>query len=349
MSNKELVTEENSSAAAAEFDAEPVASETEAAGEEPASTEADTITAEADAPAEIDSAERADVTNPEGEVEEKSAAEDSEPVQVDPEKSPEPPVAEADSGVNTIFDLESGQHIKGTVKNITKFGAFVDLGLPQDGLVHISELSRRKVDKVEDVVDVGQEVDVWVKKVDRKRGRISLTMIKPVLRRIRDISDGDEIEGVVTRLEIYGAFVDIDSERDGLIHISQITHDYIKHPAEALEVGQRVDVKVLKVNRKKRQVDLSIKALLPPPVVEEIPAQEVEKESTSKGGKTAETKVDGEESEPAPTAMAVAFASLQEKEDTEEDSAEEQVGKHERDKHRREQDDIIARTLAAKQ
>jgi transcriptional accessory protein Tex/SPT6 len=352
MSDQELVTEENSSDATAELDAESVAAEGEATGAESASTEA-TVSPETDAPAKTDSQERSEVDEADEEEreEEKDAGEISEPAQADAEKTSGASGAtapETDSGVNTIFNLESRQHIKGTVKNITKFGAFVDLGLPQDGLVHISELSRRKVDRVEDVVSVGEEVDVWVKKVDRKRGRISLTMIKPVLHRIRDISDGDEVEGVVTRLEAYGAFVDIDSERDGLVHISQITHDYIKHPGEALEIGQRVNVKVLKVNRKKRQVDLSIKALLPPPVVEEAPVQEVAKEATSQGKKAAEEKVDAEEQESVPTAMAVAFASLQEKDD-EEEAAEQQVDKRERDKHRQEQDDIIARTLATKQ
>lgn len=243
--------------------------------------------------------------------------------------------------VSTIFNLQPRQQLAGKVKNITPFGAFIDLGLPQDGLVHISELSRRKVDKVEDVVNVGDEVEVWVKKVDRKRGRISLTMVKPVQRRIRDISEEDEYEGVVTRLESYGAFVDIDSERDGLVHISQITHGYINHPEEALEVGQKVNVKVLKVNRKKRQVDLSIKALLPPPVVE-MPAAE------SSRGKPVEEKVEEytPDDEPVPTAMALAFANLQSDEDQDKEQESQNVTRESR-KQKQQQEDIIARTLAA--
>ncbi|GAB4422976.1 MAG: hypothetical protein Kow0031_01230 [Anaerolineae bacterium] len=248
------------------------------------------------------------------------------------------------SDPQNIFNLEPRQQLSGKVKNITAFGAFVDLGLPQDGLIHISELSRRKVEKVEDVVSVGQEVDVWVKKVDRKRGRISLTMIKPIARRIRDIEEEAELEGTVTRLESFGAFVDIDSERDGLVHISQITHDYIKHPEEALQVGQKVAVKVLKVNRKKRQIDLSIKALLPPPVVEAAPEPEPSRETSRRKD---EPEFSLEEQEPVPTAMAVAFASLQGDSAGAGDAGAGGSGTAESSKRKREQEEIIARLASS--
>jgi transcriptional accessory protein Tex/SPT6 len=133
-------------------------------------------------------------------------------------------------------------------------------------------------EKVSVVVSVGQEIEVWVKKVDQQRGRISLTMIKPISVRLKDIAEEAELEGVVTRLESYGVFVDIGSVRDGLVHISQITHEYIKHPQDALAVGDTVKVKVLKVNRKKRQIDLSIKALLPPPQIQEPVREEPRRE-----------------------------------------------------------------------
>lgn len=235
----------------------------------------------------------------------------------------------------SIHTLKRGQNLKGRVKNITNFGAFVDIGLPQDGLVHISELARKKVDKVSDIVSEGQEVDVWIKKIDTKRGRISLTMIKPISLRLRDIVQDSEIEGRVTRLESFGAFVDIGSERDGLVHISQITHDYINDLEEALAVGDIVKVKVLKVNRKKRQVDLSIKALLPPP-------QEVQK---SQPVEEVEVVEEVQPEEPAPTAMALAYAAMQNKgEAPDSDSDSDFVkGKH---KRKQELDEIINRTLA---
>jgi len=253
------------------------------------------------------------------------------------ETSPEQGAAE-ESGQLSIHSLKPGQKLVGTVKNITSFGAFVDIGLSQDGLVHISELSKQKVEKVTDVVSAGQQIEVWIKKVDKKRGRISLTMLKPVTRKFKSIRDGDEFSGVVTRLESYGAFVDVDSDREGLVHISQITHDYINHPEETLAIGDTVTVKVLKVNRKKRQIDLSIKALLPPP---EPTAAEVEKNEAAQEREASEA-VD----EPVPTAMALAFASFQNEEQADDDdtSKEKTVSKR-----RQEMDDIIARTVATQQ
>jgi transcriptional accessory protein Tex/SPT6 len=248
-----------------------------------------------------------------------------------------PEQSDSDDEQITIHSLKPRQYFLGKVKNITKFGAFVDIGIPQDGLVHISELSRQKVDKVTDVVSEGQEVDVWVKKVDKKRGRISLTMVKPVARRLRDIKEGDEFEGTVTRLESYGAFVDIDSDREGLVHISQITHDYINHPEEALAIGDKVNVKVLKVNRKKRQVDLSIKAMLPPPV-------SAKPESVKEVQSQADESPAAEE-DPAPTAMALAYAAFQDEKE-EEEPKEEASSKAKREHE--ELDAIIARTLASR-
>jgi transcriptional accessory protein Tex/SPT6 len=246
-------------------------------------------------------------------------------------------------GALSIHNLQIGQRLTGQVKNIAEFGAFVDIGIAQDGLVHISELAKQKVEKVTDVVSQGQEVEVWVKKVDTKRGRISLTMIKPIGLKLRDVAEEAEVEGVVTRLEPYGAFVDIGTDRDGLVHISQITYDYIKHPEDVLQVGQKVNVKVLKVNRKKRQVDLSIKALLPPPPppeevkkVEEVkpqPRQEVIPEETV-------------EEEPLPTAMAIAYAALQGELPQTKSSKNLNVAKNKGKHKKKEMDDIVARTLA---
>ncbi len=256
----------------------------------------------------------------------------SEAVESAVETSEEPASEKPDS----ILSLKPRQHFVGKVKNITQFGAFVDIGLPQDGLVHISELSRQKVDKVTDVVSEGQEIDVWVKKVDKKRGRISLTMVKPITRRFRDIKEEDEFEGVVTRLESYGAFIDIDSDREGLVHISQITHDYINHPEEALAIGDRVNVKVLKINRKKRQVDLSIKALLPPPAPPEPELVDEEPQVEEREVK---------EEEPAPTAMAIAYATFQGETQTDESKKGSSKGKRQQ---KQEMDAIIARTLAGR-
>jgi transcriptional accessory protein Tex/SPT6 len=270
------------------------------------------------------------------------------------EASATAPAAEQTETSLDIHSLKAGQRLTGKVKNIAQFGAFVDVGIPQDGLVHISKLARHKVDKVSDVVSEGQEIEVWVKKVDTKRGRLSLTMIKPVQRRLRDIEEETELEGTITRLESYGAFVDIDSDRDGLVHISQITHEYIKHPEEALKVGDKVNVKVLSVNRKKRQVDLSIKALLPEPVKEELPETKFQREERPRNRRQKEAKRKEEviaevsSDEPMVTAMAVAYAALQEDKSDDEESVKQQAinsGKAKRQKNH-ELDAIVARTLA---
>lgn len=250
--------------------------------------------------------------------------------------------SEADASTFSIHTLKSGQYFKGTVKNVTDFGAFVDIGLPQDGLVHISELAKQKVEKVSDVVKVGDAVEVWVKKVDKKRGRISLTMIKPIALKLRDIAEGDELAGTVTRLESYGAFIDIGSERDGLVHISQITHEYIKHPEDVLKPGDSVQAKVLKVNPKKRQIDLSIKALLPLPVKEEVIQEEVIEEIIIPERAAEEANNE----EPAPTAMALALAAAMENR-RQSGKSDKEPGRDRR-KRRREIDDIVNRTLATR-
>ena len=241
--------------------------------------------------------------------------------------------------------MQIGQRLTGKVKNIADFGAFVDIGIAQDGLVHISELAKQKVEKVTDVVSQGQEVEVWVKKVDTKRGRISLTMIKPIALKLRDIAEEAELEGVVTRLEPYGAFIDIGTDRDGLVHISQITYDYIKHPEDVLQVGQKVSVKVLKVNRKKRQVDLSIKALLPPP-----PPPEEVKESRRSQIPTSTQKLLKQlpKKNLLPTAMAIAYAALQGELPLAKSSKELNLAKNKGKNKKKEIDDIVARTLAGR-
>jgi predicted RNA-binding protein with RPS1 domain len=160
---------------------------------------------------------------------------------------------------------------------------------------------------------------------------------------LKDIAEDAELEGVVSRLEPYGAFVDIGTDRDGLVHISQITHDYIKHPEDILAVDEKVKVKVLKVNRKKRQVDLSIKALLPPPAPPEETRKVEEAKSPPRQQEVTQAE-DAFDDEPVPTAMAIAYAALQGEPD---DKSEKNAAlSRNRSKRKKEMDDIVARTLA---
>ena len=174
--------------------------------------------------------------------------------------------------------MSRGQELQGKVKTITDFGAFIDINLPQDGLVHISELSRERVEKVKDVVSVGDDVTVWVKSLDKERNRISLTMRKPSERSYNQVNVDDVYEGTVARIESYGVFVDIGLEREGLVHVSELSHEYVQSPQDVVKLGEKVNVKVVKLNKRRKQVNLSMKALLEPPEGAEPEEEEAEEE-----------------------------------------------------------------------
>jgi len=160
--------------------------------------------------------------------------------------------------------LEPKTKIKGTITKITIGGAIVDLGPKQlPGVIHISQLQKEHLTKVEDAVQIGQEVEMWVRRA--KKDRIELTMIEPLALEWREMKPEMTIKGKVERLETYGAFVDIGAERPGLVHVSEIAHGYIKNPSQIVKVGDEVDVMILEVNRRKKQIRLSMKATLPEP------------------------------------------------------------------------------------
>jgi small subunit ribosomal protein S1 len=213
-----------------------------------------------------------------------------------------------------IGEIKRKQHFTGTVVKTTLAGAVIDIGLDTPGVVHISQLQTEPVNRVEDVIQPGQQVDVWVYRVVPKKKRIELTMIRPLDLEWREIEPDMVLKGKVTRLEKFGAFVDIGAERPGLVHISEMAHDYIKSPGDFVKEGDEVEVKVLSVDRKKKQIKLSMKALQEPPVkeVREAPARE------SRGGRSSESvvhQVDMEEDkeEAVPTAMEIALREAMER------------------------------------
>lgn len=232
--------------------------------------------------------------------------------------------------------VKLGQKLTGKVKTIADFGAFIDLSMAVDGLVHISEMAHRRVTKVTDVVSEGDEVTVWVKSIDTERGRIGLTMLKPVERKYSEIAEGDVLEGEVKRIESYGVFVDVGLAREGLIHVSELAHDFVKEPSEVVSVGETVQVKVLKIDAKKKQVNLSMKALIEPPVREEAPVVEEVEEVPE-----VQEEEDYAEEQPMSTSMAVAFGYIEGsgKKFSKKKQAKQQ---HKRNKSL---DDVIARTL----
>lgn len=178
--------------------------------------------------------------------------------------------------------LAEGQEFDGEVKSLTSYGAFVDLGSGVDGMVHTSELSWKHIRQPSDVVKVGDKLHVYVKSLDRERGRISLG------HRTEDTNPwniftgkyaiGDVANVKIVSLMPFGAFAEIVDGVDGLIHISQIADHKIAKPDDVLSIGQTVDVKITDIDMENHKVSLSIRALLEPAaeeVVEEAaPAEE---------------------------------------------------------------------------
>ncbi len=174
--------------------------------------------------------------------------------------------------------LQPKARLTGKVIKTTIAGAIVDVGQKVPGVIHISQLQKDAVNRVEDILKVGQDVTVWVRRVHDDR--IELTMVEPLALEWRELKPDSIVKGKVARLESYGAFIDIGAERPGLVHVSEISHDYVKNPSEVLKEGDEVEAKILEIDRRKKQIRLSIKATLPKP--EEIMA-EVNKHEERKG------------------------------------------------------------------
>jgi predicted RNA-binding protein with RPS1 domain len=234
-----------------------------------------------------------------------------------------------------LENLQRKTQFKGTVLKTTLAGAIVDIGLETPGVVHISQLRPEPTNRVEDVVQVGQGVEVWVRRVEPKKGRIDLTMIKPLDLEWRELNKGMVVKGKVTRLEKFGAFVDIGAERPGLVHISELTHDFIKSVEEVIHEGDEVEVQIIDVNRRKKQIKLSMKALEEKPVKPPKPERQP---------KEKEAAVPEEREEPVPTAMEIALREAMERSQSTRGGEDRGKGKR-KPKGDDEMEDILARTL----
>lgn len=171
--------------------------------------------------------------------------------------------------------IAEGQILKGRVQRIANFGAFVDLG-GVDGLLHISEMGWGRVKQPTDVVNVGDEIEVYVLSADREKGKISLSLKKlinnPWDNAAEQFPVGAVLTGKVVRIAPFGAFVALADGVDGLVHISQISWEHIDKVEDALAIGQEVQVKVLEVDEDRKRISLSIKDLKERPVVEKTAA-----------------------------------------------------------------------------
>jgi small subunit ribosomal protein S1 len=158
----------------------------------------------------------------------------------------------------SVTELEPKMCLQGVIKETQLYGAVVDIGLEHDGMIHISQLAPTRVNRVTDIVQPGDNVTVWVTSIDAEKGRIGLTMVKPPDVNWNELAEGKIYTGIVTRLEEYGAFVDIGAERPGLLHVRDMAAGYVRHPSEIMKVGDELEVRILKADRRKRRIDLTL-------------------------------------------------------------------------------------------
>lgn len=170
--------------------------------------------------------------------------------------------------------IAEGQTVKGTVKRIVDYGAFIDLG-GFEGLLHVSEIDHKRVEHPGDVLKEGEEIEVYILGVDQEKERVSLSR-KALLKSpweivLENYHEGDIIEGTVVRIAPFGAFVEIQPGVDGLVHISQLANKRVEKPESVVSIGQRVKIKILSIDAEEKRVGLSIKE-----AQEDIGRQEVD-------------------------------------------------------------------------
>jgi ribosomal protein S1 len=152
--------------------------------------------------------------------------------------------------------------LEGRVESIGLHGAVVDIGLEYKGLLHISQLSSDDdVEVVTEALAVGDEVTVWVTDLEPEQRRVSLTMVEPPDLTWNELKVGQVYPGRVTRIEQYGAFVDVGAARPGLLHVREMSSGYVDHPSELVNIGEEIDVRVLRVDRNRRRIDLTRQGL----------------------------------------------------------------------------------------
>ena len=161
-----------------------------------------------------------------------------------------------------IQELSEGEVRRGRVTGISSFGAFVDLG-GADGLIHISELSWNLVNSPEEVVHLGDELDVYVLRVDAENKKIALSLRRLQPEPWETINErydvGDIVDATVTKLTNFGAFARVEDSVEGLIHISELTPRMINHPREVVREGDAVRLKILRIEPERRRLGLSLK------------------------------------------------------------------------------------------
>jgi predicted RNA-binding protein with RPS1 domain len=266
---------------------------------------------------------------------------------------------------NSTSDLKPKNHFTGKVVKTSLAGALVDIGEKSPAYLHVSQLAPSAdgtPKSVEEVLKVGQEVEVWVKRI--KEGRVELTMVKPMEMDWRDLKKDMTVSGKVVRIEKFGVFVDIGAERPGLVHISEMAHGFVKAAEDVVKEGDEVQAMILDIDRKKKQIKLSMKALLPEPEKTEEAAPRSERKPAGTGAPRGERKGGGgggrrregggedyraymqteTPSEPEQTAFEIAYNNAMGKAKSKRTIAQE---KHKR-AEAEERDEIFSRTLTNK-
>ena len=182
----------------------------------------------------------------------------------------------AEAQKELLDKISVGDVINGTIKNVTDFGAFVDLG-GVDGLLHISEMSWGRVENPKKVFTVGQEVKVFIKSISDAKIALSMKFDdeNPWNKAAEKYAVGNVVTGKVARMTDFGAFVELAPGVDALLHVSQISREHVEKPADVLKVGQEVEAKIVDFNEDEKKISLSIKELLEPEAAEATEDTEV--------------------------------------------------------------------------
>lgn len=223
-------------------------------------------------------------------------------------------VAEKEALKKELFSkIEVGMTVTGTVKNITDFGAFIDLG-GADGLLHISEMSWGRVDNPKKLYKVGESITTFIKDIQGEKIALSLKFEdqNPWIKAEEKYANGNVVTGKVARMTDFGAFIELEPGIDALLHVSQISKEHIEKPSNVLSIGQDITAKVVEFNKDDRKISLSIKAL-------DSPESDVA-ETTAVEETEGKAEVAPEESEPAETVSADDVAVEENEETPTEDS-----------------------------
>lgn len=183
--------------------------------------------------------------------------------------------AKAEAAQKLFESINVGDIVEGTVKNITNFGAFVDLG-GADGLLHISEMSWGRIKNPKDVVTIGETVKAYIKEINGEKIALSLKFEDDNPWKDAEVkyAVGNVVTGKVARMTSFGAFVELSDGVDGLLHVSQISNKRVEKPEDELSIGQEIEAKVIKFEPDTKKISLSIRALLPQPEADEVAEEE---------------------------------------------------------------------------